>query len=53
MDRRMIWLGLFVGSGIGGLIPSLWGAGFFSFSSIILTAVGGILGIWFGFKISQ
>jgi hypothetical protein len=53
MDRRLIWLGLFVGSTIGGLIPGLWGAGVFSFSSIILSAVGGILGIWFGFRISQ
>lgn len=49
----MIWLGLFVGSGIGGLIPSLWGAGVFSMSSVILSAVGGVVGIWFGFKISQ
>ena len=44
---------MFVGSTIGGLIPELWGEGFLSFSSIILTAVGGIIGIWAGFKISN
>ena len=43
---------MIVGSTIGGAIPTLWGAGFFSFSSIILTAVGGIVGIWLGFKLS-
>lgn len=42
-----------VGSTIGGYIPALWGAGFFSFSSVILTAVGGILGIWLGYKLSN
>jgi len=44
---------MFIGSTIGGFIPSLWGAGFFSFSSIILTTVGGIFGIWVAFKISN
>ncbi len=42
-----------IGSAIGGAIPTLWGAGYFSFSSVILTAVGGILGVWVGFKLSN
>ncbi len=41
-----------IGSVIGGYIPLLWGEGFLSFSSVLLTAVGGIIGIWFGFKLS-
>jgi len=53
MDRKMIWLGLFVGSGIGTYIPTLWGAGVFSLPSVILSAIGGVIGIWIGFKISQ
>jgi hypothetical protein len=53
MDRKTtIWIGLFVGSMIGGYIPMLWGGSLFSFSSIFLTAVGGLVGIWAGFKIS-
>ncbi len=44
---------MLIGSTVGGIIPSLWGAGMFSFSSIILSALGGILGIWVGYKISQ
>ncbi len=44
---------MIIGSTVGGYIPALWGAGFFSMSSIVLTAVGGFLGIWFGYKISR
>lgn len=53
MDKKFIYLGLFVGSTLGGLIPQIWGSGAFSFSSIFLSAVGGIAGIYFGYKISQ
>ncbi len=41
-----------IGSTIGGYIPNLWGDSFLSFSSVILTAVGGLLGIWIGYKMS-
>ncbi len=44
---------MIIGSAVGGFIPALWGEGFFSFSSIILSAVGGVLGIWAGYKISR
>lgn len=42
-----------IGSAIGGYIPALWGDSFFSVWSVILTAVGGIAGIWIGFKLSR
>ena len=48
----MIWLGMFVGSFIGGYIPGLWGADIFSLSGVVFTAIGGFVGIWLGFKIS-
>jgi hypothetical protein len=44
---------MFIGSAIGGYFPLLWGDSVFSFSSVILTAVGGFLGIWVGFKLGQ
>jgi hypothetical protein len=50
--RARIWLGVFIGSTIGGLIPGLWGANFFSYSSILLSAVGGLTGLWLGYKMS-
>lgn len=52
-SKPMIWVGMFVGSTIGGLIPTLWGSGMFSFSSITLTAVGGLVGIYIGLKLSN
>lgn len=51
--KSVIWIGLFVGSAIGGWIPSIWDAGFLSFSSIIGSTIGGIAGIYAGFKISH
>ncbi len=42
-----------VGSAIGGYIPSLWGDNFMSFTSVILTAVGGLGGIWLGFQLGE
>jgi hypothetical protein len=54
MDRKkLIWFGMIVGSAIGGYIPLIWGDSFFSFTSVILTAVGGIAGIWLGFKLGS
>ena len=41
-----------VGTYLGSWIPSLWGAGGFSMSSVFLAAVGGLTGIWLAFKIS-
>jgi len=52
-SNKLIWLGLFVGSSIGSFLPELWGADLFSLSSIFLSALGGILGIWLGYKASR
>ena len=51
--KSIIWMGMITGSAIGSFIPVLWGGNLFSFSSIIFTAIGGIIGIWLGFKISH
>jgi hypothetical protein len=54
MERKqLIWIGLFVGSTIGGLIPALWGAGALSLSSIFLSGVGAVLGIYGAYKLSE
>lgn len=53
MDKKLIWFGLFIGSTIGSFVPALWGAGALSFSGIIFSAIGGIAGIWLGFKLSN
>jgi hypothetical protein len=51
--KTWIWIGLFVGSTLGGMVPSLWGDNFLSMSSVLLTAVGGFVGIWVGFKLGN
>ncbi|MDE1975273.1 MAG: hypothetical protein KGI49_02050 [Patescibacteria group bacterium] len=51
--KTLIWIGVFVGGTIGGYIPALWGGSIFGFSSIILSAIGGLAGIWAGWKLSQ
>jgi predicted MFS family arabinose efflux permease len=53
MEKKFVWLGLFVGSFIGGLIPELWGADFLSWWSFLFSFLGGIAGIWVGYKVGQ
>lgn len=52
-SKTLIWIGMAVGSTVGGMIPNLWGAGFLSFSAILLSAIGALIGIFAGFRISQ
>jgi uncharacterized membrane protein len=51
--KQLVWFGMFVGTTVGGMVPSLWGAGVFSFWSVILSAVGGILGIYAGYRLGR
>lgn len=51
--KTLIFIGMMIGSIIGGYIPSLWGADIFSMWSLVLSAVGGLLGIWAGFKLGN
>ncbi len=55
MSRKtLIWIGIFVGSGIGSYIPALWGnSAFFSFSSIIFSTIGGLAGVYVGYKLGD
>jgi hypothetical protein len=54
MERKtVIWIGVAIGSTIGGSLPMLWGGSLFSFSSVILTGIGGIIGIWAGFRLGS
>ena len=49
----MIWIGMFVGSIIGGWIPTLWGAGFLSMASLFFSTVGAIVGLVIAYKLSN
>jgi len=50
--QSRIWLGIFIGSTIGGLVPELWHANLFSYSSVFLSGIGALAGMWLGYKMS-
>jgi hypothetical protein len=50
--QARIWLGVLIGSTIGGFIPDLWGAGLFSYSSVLLSGIGALAGLWLGYRMS-
>jgi hypothetical protein len=52
-QKFLIWLGVFVGGTVGSYVPVLFGAGLLSFSSVIASTIGGLAGIWVGYKLSQ
>ncbi len=51
--KTIIYIGMTIGSYIGAYLPVLWGAGAFSFQSIIFGALGGLGGIYLGFKLTH
>jgi hypothetical protein len=53
MTKMFIWLGLFVGSTLGGLVPMLWGGDLLSVAGIVLSMIGGVVGIFAGYKLAQ
>jgi uncharacterized membrane protein YeaQ/YmgE (transglycosylase-associated protein family) len=51
--KRLIMIGMIIGSTVGGWLPTLWGASGFSLSSVLGSVVGGLAGIWLGYKLSR
>ena len=51
--RKIVWIGATIGSTLGGLVPQLWHAGMLSFSGIVMSTIGGVLGIWAGYRIGR
>ncbi len=52
-SKPLIWIGLFVGGTIGGFVPMLWGDSGFSMAGIFFNAIGSIVGIYAGYKLSN
>jgi hypothetical protein len=47
-----IWVGVLVGSTVGSFVPELWGGDLLSYSSVLLSGVGGFAGLWLAYKMS-
>lgn len=51
--KTFIWAGMIMGSIIGGYIPILFGSSTFSIASVLGNGIGGIIGIWLGYKLAD
>jgi len=51
--KTFVWIGLFVGSTVGGMVPELWGESAFGGWSLVLSMLGGFAGIWGGYKLGR
>jgi len=48
--KALIWIGMTAGSAAGGYLPVLWGGDIISFSAVVLSTIGGAVGIWLGYR---
>ncbi len=52
--KTYIYIGIFIGSTVGSVLGGLLDKGnFFGFWSIVLGTVGGVIGIWAGYKLAN
>ncbi len=51
--QKIVMFGMIVGSSLGSYFPVLWGGNLFSLSSIFWGAIGGLVGVWMGYKIGS
>ena len=48
--KTLVTIGMIIGSLAGGYLPVLFGAGIFSYTSVLTSGIGAIIGIWLGYK---
>jgi hypothetical protein len=53
MTKKFVWIGFFVGSTAGNLLPLIWGGDAISVSGVFFSLLGGIVGIWLGYRLGQ
>lgn len=54
MSTKMyVWLGVLIGSIVGGYIPTLFGHSLLSLSVVLGNGIGSVVGIYLGFKIGN
>jgi len=50
--QARIWIGILIGSTIGGFVPALWGADLISYSGILFSGIGAVVGLFIGYKLA-
>lgn len=48
--KVLVIIGMVIGSYAGSYVPLLWGGSVLSIVSVLLGGIGGLLGIWIGYK---
>ena len=51
--KALIWIGMTTGSVAGGYLPVLWGGDIISYSAVILSTIGGAVGIWLCYRLGD
>jgi hypothetical protein len=52
-SKKLIMFGAVVGSTVGGYIPMLWGDSGLSAISLLTGFLGGVFGIWGGYRLGE
>ena len=52
-QKTIIWICVGIFGTIGGFIPLMWGDSLLSFGGLLGNGIGGLFGIWVGYKINQ
>ncbi|MDD2822857.1 MAG: hypothetical protein PHQ59_02125 [Candidatus Daviesbacteria bacterium] len=52
-SKFLIFLGMFIGSSLGGYLPVLFGGDMISYISVLTSGIGAIIGIFIGYKLSS
>jgi hypothetical protein len=51
--KTLIWTGMFLGTALGGWLPTLAGADLLSLWGVAGSVVGGLAGIWAGNRLAR
>ena len=44
--KSRFWIAIFIGSTIGGFVPSLWGGEILSYAGVLWSGIGAVAGLW-------
>jgi hypothetical protein len=48
MSKKVVWVGVLIGSSLGGYVPTLFGASGLSLWALLGSTIGGVAGVWAG-----